>query len=65
MSNYTLKKEYIMTTAKDIIEHIDNKYGVEVEIYDVAELINLNIGFLFDFNHKLIQEINNNEDTTY
>lgn len=64
MSNYELKREYIMSTAKEIVEYIDEKHGIEPDIYNIAELINLNIGFLFDFNKELIQEIQNDKDNT-
>lgn len=53
-----LKKQYIISTAKEIVEYIDKKYCIEPDLYNIAEIINLNIGFLFDFN-KIEQEVRN------
>jgi hypothetical protein len=52
-----MKREYILKTADDIVKFIDKKHCIDVDIYHIAELINDNIGFLFEFNSDLIKEI--------
>lgn len=37
-----------MSTAKEIVEYIDEKYCLDVDIYNIVELINLNLGYLFE-----------------
>jgi hypothetical protein len=43
-----VKRTLIMSTAKEIVEYIDEKYCLDVDIYNIAELINLNLGYLFE-----------------
>lgn len=49
METNKLKLQYIMSTAKDICEYMDEHFCVEPDVYHIAELININLGFLFDF----------------
>lgn len=52
-----IKKEFIYSTSNDIVEFINNKYCVEVDIHDVAQLINEGLGFMFDLTENLIEDI--------
>jgi hypothetical protein len=48
-----LKKELIMNAAQDIVKYIDDNCAVDVDIYAIAELININLGFIF----MVVQEL--------
>jgi hypothetical protein len=43
-----VKRTLIMSTAKEIIDYVDEKHCVDVDIYNIAELININLGYLFE-----------------
>lgn len=58
MSN--LKEELILNASLDITRFLDEKYAVEVDIYDIAELININIGFAIDAADKFLEKLNKN-----
>lgn len=53
-----LKKALILNASRDIIEYLDEKYGIEVDIYDIADFINLNLGFVFQKIKELEDECN-------
>ena len=54
----SFKREMIVGTALDIQAYIYNKYGVEVEEYEISEFINFNLGFLFNG----VEELTEDED---
>jgi len=42
------KKDLILGLAEDIKKYIDYHYAIDIDEYHVAEIVNINIGFLFD-----------------
>ena len=37
-------KESVKQTAADIVEYIDRNFNTNADIYDIAEIININLG---------------------
>lgn len=61
----TVKADLIMQTATDIVKYIDETYNTDVDLYDIVELININMGFVFDTCSDLVDRIDdqlNEED---
>jgi hypothetical protein len=56
MKMNVLKRELILNAAQDIIEYLDDKYCVDADIYDIAELINLQCGFVFEIAEKHMEK---------
>jgi hypothetical protein len=56
-----IKKSLILDTSKEIANHINKKYSLNDEMLytDIAEFINLNLGFLFDV---IEEQINKEEE---
>jgi len=48
-----LKKELILNASKDIVQYMDDKFAVDVDMYNIAELININLGFIFEVIEEL------------
>jgi hypothetical protein len=42
------KNELIMQTAIEIAKYIDDLHGVQIDENDIATIININVGFVFD-----------------
>ena len=42
------KAGLIKDTSIDIVNYIDDTYGIEVDLYAIMEFINIDMGFLFD-----------------
>lgn len=42
-----LKKELILSASDDIKNYLDKKFCIDVDEYDIAELININLGWIF------------------
>lgn len=38
------KKEVILMTSKDVVDYMMEKHGVDVDIFDICELINFHTG---------------------
>lgn len=43
-----LKRELILNASEDIKGYLDDKFCIDVDELDIAELINLNLGFVFN-----------------
>jgi hypothetical protein len=43
-----LKTELIKDTTYDIVEYIDQQHAIDVDEFAIMEIINSNLGFLFD-----------------
>jgi hypothetical protein len=54
-----MKKEMIKNAGIDIVEYLDEKYAIDVDLYDIIGLININLGFIFDVIEDLKKERNN------
>ena len=54
MKTSALKKELIINAAQDIVEYLDEHHAIDAEIYDIAELININLGFIFQIAEETI-----------
>lgn len=61
MKENELKKEYILSAAQEIKNYLDYKYGVEVDLYDIAGLINQEIGCIFEICDQLMKEAQEDE----
>ena len=48
MDNKELKRELILNASEDIKKFIFDTTGEEVDELDIAELINTNLGFIFN-----------------
>lgn len=51
-----LKRELILNAAQDIVEYLDDKHCVDADIYAIAEMINLQCGFVFDIAEKHMEK---------
>lgn len=57
------KKDVILDVSKDIVEFIDDQFAIEVDLYDIAGLLNYKLNFLFDGfedDDDMLEEENNN-----
>jgi hypothetical protein len=64
MKKNLLKKELILNAAEDIVKYADDKHCIDMDVYDIAELININLGFIFHVIHDTeLNEID--EDDRY
>jgi len=45
----TLEDEQIVFTAMEIVDYIDRKHCIDAELYDIVELIKLNLGLFLHF----------------
>jgi hypothetical protein len=43
-----LKRELIKDTTYDIVQYIDEQYAIDIDEFAIMEIINNNLGFLFD-----------------
>ena len=43
-----LKTALIKGTTCDIVEYIDEQYAIDIDEFAIMEIINNNLGFLFD-----------------
>lgn len=44
MESMTFKAELILEASKDIVKYIDKKHAIDVDMYDIAGLINYTLG---------------------
>lgn len=51
-----LKKELIKNAAIDIVKYVDDQRAVDIDIYAICELININLGFIFDVVDEMAQK---------
>ena len=44
-----LKKEVLIGAAQEIVKYLETQHEIDVDVYHIVELLNIEIGFLFDF----------------